>query len=47
METTIGKFTLETLTSGMYERPKDLYREYIQNAVDSICQRADLFVNKF
>lgn len=36
MEITIGKFTLETLTSGMYERPKDIYREYIQNAVDSI-----------
>ncbi len=36
MEITIGKFTLETLTSGMYESPKDIYREYIQNAVDSI-----------
>lgn len=36
MEITIGKFTLETLTSGMYERPNDIYREYIQNAVDSI-----------
>lgn len=36
MEITIGKFTLETLTSGMYERPKDIYREYIQNSVDSI-----------
>lgn len=36
MEITIGKFTLETLTSGMYERPKDIYREYVQNAVDSI-----------
>ncbi|MCL2301501.1 MAG: ATP-binding protein [Firmicutes bacterium] len=36
MEITIGKFTLETLTAGMYERPKDIYREYIQNAVDSI-----------
>ena len=36
MEITIGKFTLETLTSGMYERPKDIYREYIQNAVDSV-----------
>jgi hypothetical protein len=36
VEITIGKFTLETLTSGMYERPKDIYREYIQNAVDSI-----------
>jgi molecular chaperone HtpG len=36
VEITIGKFTLETLTSGMYERPKDIYREYIQNSVDSI-----------
>jgi molecular chaperone HtpG len=36
MEITIGKFTLETLTSGMYERPKDIYREFIQNAVDAI-----------
>lgn len=32
----IGKFTLESLTNGMYSSPKDLYREYIQNAVDSI-----------
>lgn len=34
----IGKFTLESLTSGMYSSPKDLYREYIQNSVDSIDQ---------
>ena len=32
----IGKFTLETLTTGMYDSPKDIYREYIQNAADSI-----------
>lgn len=36
MSITIGKFTLETLTTGMYDSPKDIYREYIQNAVDSI-----------
>lgn len=36
MNITIGKYTLETLTSGMYDRPKDIFREYIQNAVDSI-----------
>lgn len=36
MEINIGKYTLETLTTGMYDSPKDLYREYIQNAVDSI-----------
>ena len=32
----IGKYTLESLTNGMYSDPLDLYREYIQNAVDSI-----------
>ncbi len=36
MDLKIGKFTLETLTTGMYESPKDMYREYIQNAADSI-----------
>jgi len=32
----VGKYTLESLTNGMYASPLDLYREYIQNAVDSI-----------
>ena len=32
----IGKYTLESLTSGLYVSPLDLYREYIQNAADSI-----------
>ena len=32
----IGKYTLESLTNGMYSSPLDMYREYIQNAVDSI-----------
>ena len=32
----VGKYTLESLTNGMYASPMDLYREYIQNAVDSI-----------
>ena len=32
----IGKYTLESLTNGMYSSPLDLYREYIQNSVDSI-----------
>lgn len=36
MDLKIGKFTLETLTTGMYDTPEDIYREYIQNAVDSI-----------
>ena len=35
-ELVIGKYTLESLTNGMYASPCDLYREYIQNAVDSI-----------
>ena len=30
----IGKFTLESLTTGMYNNPEIVYREYIQNAVD-------------
>lgn len=32
----IGKYTLESLTNGMYASPLDMYREYVQNAVDSI-----------
>ena len=36
MEVSIGKFTLESLTTGMYNEPETCYREYIQNAVDSI-----------
>lgn len=32
----IGKHTLESLTSGMYSDPYVVYREYIQNAADSI-----------
>ncbi len=36
MGLTIGKFTLESLTTGMYLDPLVLYREYVQNAVDSI-----------
>lgn len=35
-ELVIGKYTLESLTNGMYSSPLDLYREYVQNAVDSI-----------
>jgi hypothetical protein len=33
---TIGKYTLESLTTGMYIEPYVLYREYIQNSADSI-----------
>ena len=31
-----GVYLLETLTAGMYNDPLSIYREYIQNAVDSI-----------
>jgi HSP90 family molecular chaperone len=31
-----GIYLLETLTAGMYNEPLSIYREYIQNAVDSI-----------
>ena len=32
----IGKTVIETLTSGMYEDPRFIYREYIQNSADQI-----------
>lgn len=32
----VGKHTLESLTSGMYSDPYVVFREYIQNSVDSI-----------
>lgn len=32
----VGKYTLESLTTGMYADPKIIYREYIQNSVDSL-----------
>jgi len=32
----VGKHTLESLTTGMYSDAKIIYREYIQNSVDSI-----------
>lgn len=35
-EVKVGKYTLESLTTGMYNDPKITYREYIQNAVDSL-----------
>ncbi|KAF0197159.1 MAG: hypothetical protein FD169_518 [Bacillota bacterium] len=35
MNIAIGKFTLESLTTGMYINPMDVFREYIQNSVDS------------
>lgn len=38
MEETIqvGKYTLESLTTGMYSDPKIVFREYIQNSVDAL-----------
>jgi len=35
-EIQVGKYTLESLTTGMYSNPKIVYREYIQNSVDSL-----------
>lgn len=35
-EVMIGKYALESLTTGMYTDPFVIYREYIQNASDSI-----------
>ena len=32
----IGKFTLESLTTGMYSDPRIIFREYIQNSTDAI-----------
>lgn len=34
----VGKYTLESLTTGMYSEPKIVYREYIQNSVDALEQ---------
>lgn len=39
---TIGKTVLETLTSGMYDDARFIFREYIQNAVDQIDQAVQL-----
>ena len=36
MDIVIGKNVIENLTTGMYEDPKIIYREYIQNAADQI-----------
>ena len=36
MNIEVGKFTLESLTTGMYSDPMIVYREYIQNSVDAL-----------
>ena len=41
MSISIGKFTLESLTTGMYNEPETCFREYIQNAVDSLDQAVE------
>ena len=46
---TVGKDILELLTSGMYLDPLTIYREYIQNACDSIdeAEHAGLYNDDF
>ena len=38
----IGKFVIENLTIGMYDNPRCIYREYIQNSADAIDKAVDL-----
>lgn len=45
-EFVIGKYTLESLINGLYLSPLDLYREYIQNAVDSFDMALELGLEK-
>jgi molecular chaperone HtpG len=42
----IGKTVIETLTEGMYEDSRFIYREYIQNAVDQIDKAIELGILK-
>lgn len=41
---TIGKTVLETLTSGMYDDARFVFREYIQNAADQIDEAVELSI---
>ncbi len=41
-EIRIGKTVIETLTSGMYEDARFVYREYIQNAADQIDKAVEI-----
>lgn len=43
---TIGKTVLETLTSGMYDDARFIFREYIQNAADQIDEAVELGILK-
>ncbi|MEA2077309.1 MAG: ATP-binding protein, partial [Candidatus Marinimicrobia bacterium] len=38
----IGKNIIEILTTGMYDNPLVIYREYVQNSVDAINQALSL-----
>ena len=42
----IGKTVLETLTSGMYDDARFIFREYIQNAADQIDEAVELGILK-
>ncbi len=42
----IGKTVLETLTSGMYDDARFIFREYIQNAADQIDEAVELEILK-
>ena len=41
-EVMIGKYTIESLTTGMYTDPYVIFREYIQNAADAIDEAVQL-----
>jgi len=41
-EVVVGKNVIEVLTEGMYDNPLVIYREYIQNSVDSINHAVEL-----
>lgn len=43
---TIGKTVLETLTSGMYDDARFIFREYIQNAADQIDEAVEFEILK-
>lgn len=45
-DVSVGKFTLESLTTGMYSDARIVYREYIQNAVDSLENAVELSIIK-
>ncbi len=43
-EVMIGKYTIESLTTGMYTDPYVIFREYIQNAADAIDEAVEIGV---